>query len=183
MKYLITESNLKSLLDKSFSEYGFKNTVSRFKLSLPQILNIYKDLELPEFDCQDLNELCLLLIEEGFLDIEGIGEEYGVYIVMDDRAQVVFNVVNPMNGNILSGYATPFFDGGCELPIEIDTFSYMNKETSELVEYTYNYSMDVEVRTRFNSFEHIILWLNTKYILYVLKVCEPLFNRVSYLYK
>ena len=178
MKYLITESNLKSLLEKSFSEYGFKNTVSRFKLSLPQIFNIYKDLELPEFDCQDLNEICLLLIEEGFLDVKRVKDEYGVQIVMDDRIHVGFNVMNPMSGDRLSGYATPYFDGDCELPIDIDTFTYMDSESYELESYSYYHSEDVRVRTKFRSFEHIIDWLNTKYILHILKVCESLFNHV-----
>lgn len=184
MKYLITESNLKGLLSKSFSEVGFKNTVDKFKLSLPQIFSIYSDSRLPEFDCQDLEEICLLLIERGFLDTETIEEEYGVYIVMNEGdLEVGFNVLNQMNGDVLSGYATPFFDGDCELPIEIDTFAYMDTESGELMEHDYSHSKYVKIRPEFESFDDIIEWLNTEYVFYIHEVCNPLFGHVSYQFK
>lgn len=175
MKYLITESNLKGLLEKSFGEYGFKNTVNRFKLSLPQILNLYKDSELPEFDCQDLREICGSLINGGFVNLSLNKGAYGVYIETDDGGEYIqFNMINHINNEGLSGYATPFFDGYCKLPVEIETFRYIDDESSEEIEEPYHYSEDIKVRSKFKSFEDIIDWLNTKYFLYILKVCEKL---------
>ena len=65
MKYLITESQgsrLQKQLTQSFDEIGFAETINRYKLSIPQLNKIYKNSRLPEFSCDDLNEICSVLI-------------------------------------------------------------------------------------------------------------------------
>jgi len=65
MKYLITESQgsrLKNQLTQSFNEIGFAETIDRYKLTISQLDIIYKNSRLPEFSCDDLNEICSGLI-------------------------------------------------------------------------------------------------------------------------
>ena len=93
MKYLITESQgsrLKNQLTQSFDEIGFVATINRYRLSIPQLDIIYKNSRLPEFSCDDLNEICSVLIYDTVVRKKYITEKYHIWLDMDDFVSTVY---------------------------------------------------------------------------------------------
>ena len=119
MKYIITESQgsrLKNQLTQSFDEIGFVTTINRYKLSIPQLNKIYKNSRLPEFSCDDLNEICSVLIYDGIIKKEYITKKYHIWLDMDDFVSSVFFQVQIKKQQIvlmvtqhLTGMVTVFY--------------------------------------------------------------------------
>jgi len=184
MKYLITEKQgfrLKSQLSQSFNEIGFINTIVRYRLSIPQLDKIYRNSKLPEFSCDDLNEICSKLIYESDVKKRYITGEYYISLDMDDFvSSVYFQVTDKKTTNSLSGYATPYWDGDCYLPIEIEYYNftddYGNPDDEEL---TGEYYKQIKLPTEFESFQEIVDWMENDYMQYLINFCKQTFEELE----
>lgn len=189
MKYIITESNLKNLLSKSFLEYGFVETMERMRLTLPRIFKIYGDHKLPKLSCVDLYEICDSVVNSGSESMEWWGgsekvmrleHKWGDYVVKiypGGYGEVVyFKVTKISTGDDLDGAATPYWDGDCFLPVDVDLYIKKGVITGRpLDEY-----VRFELKQDFETFKDIITWLNVTYISNILHMCRPIFERMEY---
>ena len=184
MKYLITESQgsrLKNQLTQSFGEIGFFETINRYKLSIPQLDKIYKNSRLPEFSCDDLNEICSGLIWGSDVKKEYITKKYHIWLDMDDFvSSVFFQVTDKKTTNSLNGYATPYWDGNCYLPIDIEYYNFTDDDgDSGDEELTGDYYERYKLPTEFESFQAIIDWMENDYIKYIIDFCRKTFEELE----
>lgn len=189
MKYIITESNLKNLLSKSFLEYGFVETMERMRLTLPQIFKIYGDHKLPELNCVDMYEICDSLVNSGLESMEWWGgskkvmkleHKWGDYVVKiypGGYGDVVdFKVTKISTGDSLDGAATPYWDGDCFLPVYVDMYIKKGVINGRPLDVYKKFDLEEELET----LNDIIIWLNSEYISNILKVCRPVFEQMEY---
>jgi len=184
MKYIITESQgsrLKNQLTQSFDEIGFVTTINRYKLSIPQLNKIYKNSRLPEFSCDDLNEICSVLIYDGIIKKEYITKKYHIWLDMDDFvSSVFFQVTDKKTTNSLNGYATPYWDGNCFLPIDIEYYHFTDDDGNlDDEEVTGDYYERYKLPTEFESFQAIVDWMENDYIKYIIDFCRKTFEELE----
>jgi hypothetical protein len=189
MKYIITESNLKNLLYKSFSEHGFVETMERMRLTLPQILKIYGDHKLPGLSCVDKFEICDSIINSGSESVDWWGGsdkvmklkfkrgDYIVSIIPNGYGEVTYYTVGKIStGDTLEGASTPYWNGECYLPVDIDMYikkDLMNERSIDVYQIFH-------LEREFETLNDIIIWLNSEYISNILKVCRPVFEQMEY---
>jgi hypothetical protein len=189
MKYIITESNLKNLLYKSFSEHGFVETMERMRLTLPQILKIYGDHKLPRLSCVDKFEICDSIINSGSESVDWwTGSDklmklkfkrggYIVSIIPGGYGEVTYFKVGKIStGDSLDGAATPFWNGDCYLPVDVDLYIKKDVINGRPIDVYQRFDLDRE----FETLKDIIIWLNSEYISSILKVCRPVFEKMEY---
>jgi len=190
MKYLITESNLKNLLYKSFSEHGFVETMERMRLTLPQILKIYGDHKLPRLSCVDKFEISDSIVNSG---LESSGSWWGgsdkvmklkhekgnyvVTIIPGGYGEVTYFTVGKIStGDSLDGAATPFWSGNCYLPVDVDMYIKKDVINGRPIDVYQRFDLEGD----FETLNDIIIWLNSEYISDILKVCRPVFEKMEY---
>ena len=189
MKYVITESNLKNLLYKSFSEHGFVETMERMRLTLPQILKIYGDHKLPGLSCVDKFEICDSIINSGSESVDWWGGsdkvmklkfkrgDYMVKIFPGGYGEVTYFMVGKIStGDFLEGVATPFRDGNCHLPVDVEMYIKRDIINGRPIDIYQRFDLEGE----FGTLKDIIIWLNSEYISNILKVCRPVFEQMEY---
>lgn len=183
MKYLITESQgsrLKKQLTQSFDEIGFAETIDRYKLSIPQLDIIYKNSKLPEFSCDDLHEICSVLIYDTAIRKKFISKKYHISLDMDDfLGAVYFKVTDKKTTNSLDGYATPYWDGNCYLPIDIEYYNFTDDDGDSGEDELTGYYKQYKLPTEFESFQAIIDWMENDYIKYIIDFCEITFEELE----
>lgn len=189
MKYIITESNLKNLLFKSFSEHGFVETMERMRLRLPQILKIYGNYKLPDLSCVDIFEICDSIVNSGSESVDWWGGsdklmklehkrgDYKINIFPGGYGEAVYYKVEKIStGDTLEGAATPYWNGECFLPVDVEM--YIKKGVINgrpLNEY-----VQFKPKEEFETFSDILNWLNVTYISNILSFCRPIFERMEY---
>jgi hypothetical protein len=189
MKYIITESNLKNLLYKSFLEHGFVETMERMRLTLPQILKIYGDHKLPGLSCVDKFEICDSIINSGSESVDWWGGsdkvmklkfkrgDYMVKIFPNGYGEVTHYTVEKIStGDFLEGVATPFWNGECYLPVDVEM--YIKKDLMN--ERSIDEYVRFELKQDFETFKDIITWLNVTYVSNILHMCRPIFKQMEY---
>jgi hypothetical protein len=189
MRYIITESNLKNLLYKSFSEHGFVETMERMRLTLPQILKIYGDHKLPGLSCVDKFEICDSIINS---ESESVGwwagsdkimrlrferEGYIVSLYPGGYGEVTyFRVEKLSTGDFLDGESTPFWDGNCYLPVNVER--YIKKGVGN-GRPTYVFKR-FDLEKDFKTLNDVIIWLKSEYISIILRVCRLVFEKMEH---
>jgi hypothetical protein len=182
MKYLITESQnsrLKNQISKSFDEVGFVTTINRYKLSIPQLDRIYQDSRLPEFSCDDLQEICSKILYDNDTIRKISTDKYNISISGDEfLGAVYFSITKKDTKSRIDGYATPFWDGNCHLPVDIDYFNWVDKDGKIHDEEISGEFFDIfPIPKEYESFQEIVDWLNNDYIEILIDFCEPVFEK------
>jgi hypothetical protein len=186
MKFLLKENQLNDLrrtLSHSIEDYGIYETLKRYNLNLKSLSAIFKGEKLPEITCDDLYGI--IYHHENFRrDLNNNVKTYKNYrfnFGFDEMGGSLFfsckELGNPYYDDSLTGYATPYWDGNCYLPIDFDyyiwTDSFGNQNDEEISgEYYYS----EEVPTQFDSFNEIYKWINNDYLKILSEKCEEVFN-------
>jgi hypothetical protein len=179
MKYLITESqqsNLSKLIIKSFEKYGFNETIKRFNFTIPIMIEILSDAELPKFSCGNLNEICSYLMYEGIVKRKYVIGQYHIKLDRDDLVgSVYFKFTDEKEKYSLDGYEAPYWDNRCHLPIEIEYYSEWEDGGREAVDIDLTgerYYKAVKVPLKFENFQGIIDWMENGYIRSIIDFCK-----------
>jgi hypothetical protein len=189
MKFLLKENQLNDLrrtLSHSIEDYGIYETLKRYNLNLKSLSAIFKGEKLPEISCADLYDIVL---KSKFFkrDLNWanavIYKDYKFIFTHDEFGGSVFfkcrELNNPENENTLDGYATPYWDGNCYLPIDFEYYTWTDSDgnvNDEDITGEYYYSEDVP--EEFNSFNDIDKWVNTEYLRILSEKCEEVFNYI-----
>jgi hypothetical protein len=179
MKYLITESqqsNLSKLIIRSFEKYGFNETIKRFNFTMPIMIEILGDAELPKFSCGNLNEICSYLMYEGIVKRKYVIGQYHIKLDRDDLVgSVYFKFTDEKEKYSLDGYAAPYWDNRCHLPIEIEYYSEWedgDREVADIDLTGERYYKAVKVPVSFKKFQDIIDWMENGYIRSIIDFCK-----------
>ena len=180
MKYLITESqqsNLSKLIIKSFEKYGFNETIKRFNFTIPIMIEILGDAELPKFSCENLNEICSYLMYDGIVERKYVIGQYHIKLDRDNLVGgVYFKFTDEKEKYSFDGYATPYWDNSCHLPIEIEYYSEWEDGGREVADIDLTgegyYNREAKVPLRFEKFQDIINWMENDYIRSIIDFCK-----------
>jgi len=188
MKYLITESQnntLRSGLKKSVENIGFWKTKKKFRLSMDQMNDLLSGEYFPELDCGDLNDIIWELFTNGSLSSKYTKFRYYIQFMSDRMAGTIcFQCVDKERNDSITGYATPYWDGECILPLEVNFYNYKDSETGydeEIEVDPGDFYESIPLDIEFNSFSEIKDWFESEYMEMVSEYCESAFDYVRYL--
>ena len=91
-----------------------------------------------------------------------------------------FKVTDKKTTNSLDGYATPYWDGNCYLPIDIEYYNFTDDDGNpDDEELTGDYYERYKLPTEFESFQTIIDWMENDYIKYIIDFCRKTFEELE----
>ena len=174
MKYIITENQI-NMVNKSkklgsivLRLYQEGNNIYKINeitgLPMDTIILSIKDYDM-EIDCEmGYNWISILFGNTDLLTKK----------VSLDGVQMGLNYIN-VNGileytyedkyGILTGFATPFWNGDCELPINNVNYYYKAKNGEDYGrDYGYDDEVVIKTPSRFNNLSELIEWFNNDYI-------------------
>jgi len=168
MKYLINENqygNLKKRLQKSIDDHGLIETLERYKLPLNIFDKIFEGDY--EYDCDIMNDLTLYFFEKGLLKKEHNfdGMRYVITLDRDFGGVIQFHFNDRYSEVSLIGYATPYFDADCNLPIDYDY--YITPQEEMEVSGTSSHNLKLEPK---KTLSELLRWLNETYPKILLKI-------------
>lgn len=182
MKYLISESQKSKLITfitNSFEKNGFIKTLDIFGITIPVLIGIIGNVKLPKFSCDELYDIISKLIIDNVVITKYITDKYSVYIEEDEFVgSVYFSITKKNTESRLYGYATPFWDGRCYLPIDLEYFTWKDDDGS-----TYDNEIAFNDRfsppKNFNTLKDIINWMENDYFQILIGFCEPIFEKLE----
>lgn len=185
MKFLIKESQHKSIkarISKSIAEKGMWETMDNFNLSLKTLDVIYRNSKLPELTCQDLSDFISYLIFKKIVNTKNVKKEkYNFHFDLDGMSEALFFKITDIERlDSLDGYATPYFDGNCSLPIELDYYQYID-DVDEAQDHSIagQYFESINLKNlEFSSFSDIKKWFENDYLKILINYCEPIFREL-----
>jgi hypothetical protein len=130
MKFIITEnqnSKLKDMIKNSIDKVGVIDTIKRYKLNLKTLNKFYSEGD--EFDCNLANRFIFKLISSGILKNTITTEKFGLWFdPYWHDGTVGFEYKDNESGDVVGGYATPYWDGECNTPVDITFYNNTDDE-------------------------------------------------------
>jgi len=173
MKYIIKESQYsrtKQMILDSFEEIGITKTIKKFKLSPQALDKLFTGgiSEIEEFDysgkCSLLEDLIVAFFIVRSLNdyvVEFKGKSYNFWFDSDYHTGArMIDITDLSYGDKISAYATPFWEGGCYLPVDIVYYSGIedNFEPNEVLQFVEDLNPE-EIKT----FSDLTDWFNNVY--------------------
>ena len=158
MKYIITESQLsrtKNFVFNKIDEWGLWKTIDRLNLNIDTLDRIF-DGGMPDWcNCGVLNNLTMFYYSTGEIKLnqtkEIDGVLYGLKCDWDDFGNAnYFKLTNFETKEGISGYATPYWEGNCYLPIDAEYYTYDAEE--DFNEFNFHEYETFDLKTKFSSF-------------------------------
>ena len=185
MKFLIKESQHKSIktrISKSIAEKGMWTTMEDFNLSLKTLDVIYRNSKLPELTCQDLSDFMAYLVFKQIVNTKNIKKDgYHLNFDLDGMSEALFFKITDIKRlDSLEGFATPYYNGECRLPIELDYYQYVD-DVDEAQDHSIagQYFESVNLKNlEFSSFSDIKKWFENDYLKILINYCEPIFSEL-----
>jgi len=143
MKFLINENqygNLKNRLQKSINDYGLITTIERYKLPFEVFDKILDGGN--NYDCDTMADLVVYFLKMDMVKKRHYinGGRFEINLWRESGSGILaFNFKDNMNDDALIGYATPYYDSECSLPIDYENFVteeeefYVSGENSSLI--------------------------------------------------
>jgi hypothetical protein len=184
MKFLITESQKNSVrtkITKSISEKGIWDTMSEYKLSLKSLDFIYKGSEIPNLTCPDLSVLINRLTSNGIINTDNI--IIGDYLLnLSIHTAISFKVKSLEHEDSITGFATPYWGGNCEIPIEFqeyypDAFSEFGGGETEYIVNDFYKIIDLS-DLKFSTFSEIKTWFENDYVQILIDSSKSLIEKM-----
>jgi hypothetical protein len=188
MNYLITESQsniVRRELKRSIEEIGFWKTKKRFRLTMDQMDNLLSGEYFPELDCENIYDIIWSLFINGLVDRSYGTKNYKIVLSSDSMSgSIQFECTDLDRGDTIYGYATPYWEGECKIPLEVNWYSYQTDdedswEDNEIDSSDFFESVNLDIK--FSSFSEIKDWFNTEYMKILLEYCHDAFDYVRYL--
>lgn len=180
MNYLITESQSKILqreLKRSIEEVGVWKTRKRFKLNHEQLFHLLGD-DLPDLSCEDYYDIIYDIFIGGKVKKRYNIGRYRLSLYLDNMVGAIdFKCVDTLKGDEITGYATPYWDGECQLPLELSWYKYQDEDgNSEETELNGEFFESDVLDIKFNEVSEIIDWFETDYIDRLITYCRDAFE-------
>jgi len=177
MKIIITENQYRILMESDKTSriveklwllgYSFEEISDATSIPFWQVVTILKDHDM-EIDCKMVENLLKKLFQKtSLLSKEVITDEFGLYLSYSSFEGAIEYEFNDEDCLII-GYATPYWNGECSLPIE--NITYNDKKEEE--EHDFEPSKTIKLPERFDSMGELIEWFNNEYIKYLIQTIK-----------
>jgi hypothetical protein len=177
MKIIITENQFKNIQrqdrikqiveDLWQQGYSMEEIPNYIPIPFWQVVTILKDHDM-EIDCKMVENLLRKLFQKtSLLSKEVITDEFGLYLSYSSFEGAIEYEFNDEDCLII-GYATPYWNGECSLPIE--NITYNDKKEEE--EHDFEPSKTIKLPERFDSMGELIEWFNNEYIKYLIQTIK-----------
>lgn len=185
MKFIITEGQYdktKQMILESFDDIGIVKTITKFKLPPKALDKLFPD-GLSEIDrfagdekCSALEDLILPFFAIKYFknfvfDYEG-EPMYNFKFTFDNHTMALIVTITDLEHNdSLVVYATPFYEGYCELPMDVyiyDDANGISHDPEDVIQYSHNIDAN-EIKT-FSDFSS---WFKNEYPKILLEYIEP----------
>lgn len=169
MKIIITENQFKNIQrqdrikqiveDLWQQGYSMEEIPNYIPIPFWQVVTILKDHDM-EIDCEMAYDLIRDLFQKtSFFTKEVITDKFGFYLIYSSFEGAIEYEYKD-DDCIMLGYATPYWNQECFLPIE--NVRYTDKKDDE--EYDFESSLTIKLPERFDSIDELVRWFNDKYI-------------------
>lgn len=129
-----------------------------------RVVTILKDYDM-EIDCEMAYDLIRDLFQKtSFFTKEVITDKFGFYLIYSSFEGAIEYEYKD-DDCIMLGYATPYWNQECSLPIE--NVRYTDKKDDE--EYDFEPSKTIKLPERFDNVDELIKWFNDNYIKYLIR--------------
>ena len=175
-KKTITENKFdstRSKLVKSIRKFGFNETLNRFSLSFKTAEKIFQGTRLLRLTCCGLEDVFYELYKESPKRYES--KDGKMRVELDYDSALRFTVISEENKDSLEGYATPYYDCVCEVPID---FRYYNWKSDGKIKYDEieNYFIYSMVDKEFRSIPEMRDWFLNDYPEILIKYAKEVFK-------
>jgi hypothetical protein len=175
-KKTITENKFdstRSKLVKSIRKFGFNETLNRFSLSFKTAEKIFQGTRLLRLTCCSLEDVFYELYKESPKRYES--KDGKMRVELDYDTALRFTVISEENKDSLEGYATPYYDCVCEVPIDFRYYIWKSdgKTKYDEIENYFTYSM---VDKEFRSIPEMRDWFLNDYPEILIKYAKEVFK-------
>ena len=154
----------------SFEEIGIVKTIKKFKLSPQALDKLFTGgiSEIEEFDysgkCSLLEDLIVAFFIVRSLNdyvVEFKGKSYNFWFDSDYHTGArMIDITDLSYGDKISVYATPFWEGGCYLPVDIEYYSGIDDNFEPKDHFLFLEDLNPE---EFKTFSNLTDWFNNVY--------------------
>jgi hypothetical protein len=186
MKIILKENQLGSLkktLEDSIDDVGIYQTLKRYNLNLSTLSIIFNG-DPPEISCKDLydmirDQIQILTSEPKIFNNHNFKFYYDNF---GGSLQFTCEKLDSDSNESLEGWATPYWNGECIVPIDFDFYSWRYEGEYQIMEKdltigTFNHIENAP--TEFNSFKDIKRWLENDYLKMLSERCDEVFEEVT----
>lgn len=177
MNYIISESQnnrLSKIFIKSLKNKDMYLTLDLFKIP-PQFLDKVLGEEVLYFlDCEDYYFLYFYYFKTTDLIKKSYEDEfYKIQVEISSHDMTTdFSITEKSTNNRMTGYATPYYDGECNLPIDIEYFEPNSDQSNELSLFL---TKEKTLPKKFDSFSSMFEFFSVYYFKFLINACRPLF--------
>jgi hypothetical protein len=183
MKIILNENQLgglKKTLEDSIDNVGVYQTLKRYNINLSMLSVIFNG-DTPDISCNDLysiirDQIKILTSEPKIFNNHNF-EFY--FDRMAGSLQFTCKKLDSESNEYLSGWATPYWNGECYIPIDFEyyTWSYDGQERRE-DDINGDFNNMEDVPTKFNSIKDIKRWLENDYLKILSEECDKVFEEL-----
>ncbi len=185
MKIIIRESQYEKIQNQilnSIKKNGFYKTMNTYKLSVEGLHKIFGEGNLPKFDCRDLYQIFGYFVFKNLVQTKfEIKKNGSMSFYVDNFSGTNFFRRKFKDLTMIDGYATPYFDGNCNLPLDADFYVYNinDDEEPDEVDIVGDYQESVKLPKQWNSFMEIKNWLENDYVKILIDYTNNVYDKLG----
>lgn len=177
MNYIISESQKNTVSTnfiKVLKNKDMYDTLGMFKLP-PQFLDkILGKKVLNVLECVDYYYLYFYYYGRKNFVKRSYEDEFYKIETEDAGMVTFFAIIEKSTNNKIEGYATPYYEGECHLPVDVEYFTPNSDELNEISLFLGYES--VNIPKKFDSFSNMFEFFNVEYFKLLINKLIPLFN-------
>jgi hypothetical protein len=166
----------------SIKKNGFYETMNAYKLNIKSLHKIFGEGNLPKFDCRDLYQIFSYFVFKNLVQTEfKIKKNESISFYTDSFSGTNFFRRKFKDLTMIDGYATPYFDGNCNLPLDADFYVYNinDDEEPDEVDIVGEYQEYVKLPKQWNSFMEIKNWLENDYVKILIDYTNNVYDKLG----
>ena len=185
MRYIITENQYEKIQNQilnSIKKHGFYDAMNAHKLSVEGLHKIFGEGNLPKFDCNDLYQIFGYFVFNNLVQTKfEIKKNGSISFYADSFSGTNFFRRKFKDSTMIDGYATPYFDGNCSLPLDADFYVYNinDDEEPDEIDIVGEYQESVKLPKQWNSFMEMKNWLENDYVKILIDYTNNVYDKLG----
>ena len=166
----------------SIKKHGFYDAMNAYKLNVEGLHKIFGEGNLPKFDCRDLYQIFSYFVFKNLVQTEfKIKKNGSISFYTDSFSGTNFFRRKFKDSTMIDGYATPYWDGNCNLPLDADFYVYNinDDEEPDEVDIVGEYQESVKLPKQWNSFMEMKNWLENDYVKILIDYTNNVYDKLG----
>lgn len=182
MKIILNENQLgglKKTLKNSIDNVGVYQTLKRYNINLSMLSVIFNE-DTPDISCNDIysiirDQIKILTSEPKIFNNHKFEFDFDSMV---GSLMFTCKKLDSESNESLSGWATPYWNGECYIPIDFEfyTWSYDGQEIRD--ENINDFNNMEDAPTEFNTIKDIKIWLENDYLKILSEECDKVFEEL-----